>query len=194
MASRVTIRPRLLALSLTVALVVSIAGGYGLSRLLGDDDEVDANLDQPGEYDMPTGTAPSNEGASFPDVEVLDLEGQPVRTASLTGMPMVVNIWYSACGPCERELPAFAEVSAEYEGQVRFVGINPMDTVEKLESFAAEKGVTYENYRDPDLLFAEAVRALGFPTTVFVAADGTIVEQTNVLDANGLRSRVEDLL
>lgn len=194
MASRVTIRPRLLAISLAIALVVSVGAGFGLSRVLDDDEDVDATLDAPGEYTAPPDSASAANGEAFPDVEVLDLDGNPVQTGSLVGRPMVVNIWYSFCGPCERELPAFAEVSKQYEGRVRFVGINPFDDAATLIDFATEKGVTYENYRDEPGVFAEAVRAVGYPTTVFVSADGTIVDTTNTLDASGLRSRIEDLL
>jgi thiol-disulfide isomerase/thioredoxin len=194
MAARVSIRPRLLAVSLSIALVASIVGGYALRRVLDDDSGVDATLDEPGVYTEAPPAAASSEGDRFPDVEVLDLDGNTVRTGSLVGQPMVVNLWYSWCAPCERELPAFAEVSAEYDGRVRFVGINPYDSPETLTEFATEKGVEYEQYRDPPGLYAEAIRAVAYPMTVFVDADGTVVEQANVLDADGLRSRIENLL
>ena len=194
MASRVTIRPRLLAIVLTIALVVSVAAGFGVSRLLDDDDGVDARLDEPGVYTEPTDAAKPVTGDAFPDVEVLDLDGNSVRTGELVGQPMVVNLWYSTCAPCKRELPAFAEVSAEYDGTVRFVGINPVDPPDTLLDFARDKGVRYENYRDEIGSFTEAIRAVGFPMTVFVSADGTVVDQSGVLDAGGLRSRIEDSL
>jgi thiol-disulfide isomerase/thioredoxin len=194
MASRVTIRPRLLAIALAIALVVSVAAGFGASRLLDDDDGVDARLDEPGVYTEPTDAAQPVTGDAFPDVEVLDLDGNTVRTGALVGQPMVVNLWYSTCAPCKRELPAFAEVSAEYDGTVRFVGINPVDPPDTLLDFARDKGVRYENYRDEIGSFTEAIRAVGFPMTVFVSADGTVVDQSGVLDAGGLRSRIEDSL
>jgi thiol-disulfide isomerase/thioredoxin len=179
---------------LTIALVVSVVAGFGVSRLLDDDDGVDARLDEPGVYTEPTDAVQPVTGDAFPDVEVLDLDGNTVRTGALVGQPMVVNLWYSTCAPCKRELPAFAEVSAEYDGTVRFVGINPVDSPHTLLDFARDKGVRYENYRDEIGSFTEAIRAVGFPMTVFVSADGTVVDQSGVLDAGGLRSRIEDSL
>ena len=39
---------------------------------------------------------------------------------------MVVNLWYSTCPPCARELADFAAVEAEVGDDVRFVGVNPL--------------------------------------------------------------------
>ena len=55
---------------------------------------------------------------------------------------MVVNLWYSTCPPCARELADFAAVDAEVGDDVRFVGVNPYDTATTMTRFAADRGVT----------------------------------------------------
>ncbi|MBA2385689.1 MAG: hypothetical protein H0V69_01220, partial [Acidimicrobiia bacterium] len=82
----------------------------------------------------------------------------------------------------------------EYDGEVRFVGVNPIDDVDTMVDFADEVGVHYELFRDPDGRFTEAVRAVGFPITLFVDADGTVVAQTGEVDAEDIRRQVEQLL
>ena len=57
---------------------------------------------------------------------------------------MVVNLWYSTCPPCARELTYFAAVEAELGDDVRFVGVNPLDDVDEMQQFAADRGVDYE--------------------------------------------------
>ena len=54
---------------------------------------------------------------------------------------MVVNLWYSTCPPCARELADFAAVDAEVGDDVRFVGVNPYDTAPTMTRFAADRGV-----------------------------------------------------
>ena len=111
----------------------------------------------------------------------------------MLGEPLVVNLWFSTCAPCLKEMPEFAEVDAETD-DVRFVGINLYDPLDVMQRFAAERGVEYDLYRDVDSGFTDAVRAAQFPVTLFVASDGTITSQTGVLDADQLRTRVANLL
>lgn len=191
------IRPRLLAVSLAVAVVVSLAGGYILSESNNDDEATDVVLVVPGEVPEPVpslGTIPDFEGDRLPDAVVSDGEGDEISTASFIGEPLVINFWFSTCVPCARELADFAEVDAEVGDSVRFIGMNPRDSVQVMERFAGERGVTYDLFRDDLVDFQTQLEIAFFPYTLFVASDGTIVEQSGVLDADGLRKKVDNLL
>ena len=110
------------------------------------------------------------------------------------GRPMVVNLWYSTCPPCARELADFAVVHAELGEQVRFVGVNPVDSPAVMTRFAGERGVDYELLRDPAGAFGEQLGVAAYPATIFVARDGTVVGSTGVIDDDGLRERIGELL
>ena len=190
---------RLLAGSIAGAIVVSIVGGYALSRA-GDDSSSGSSddvvvLDTPGTAQIPSiETNPQVSGDALPVVDLETNDGETISTADLLGRPMVLNFWYSTCAPCKKELPAFAAVHAEFGDRVRFVGVNPYDVPEVNESFARDKGVQYELLRDPDGAYQSAIEIATAPFTLFVAADGTIVRQTGVLEEADLRQYVEELL
>lgn len=133
-------------------------------------------------------------GEPLPIVEVGDRDGNVVSSASFVGEPLVVNFWFSTCPPCARELPDFAEVHAEVGDRVRFIGINPEDSVQAMERFAGERGVEYELYRDDTSEFTDAIGAAAFPITLFVTPAGGIVSQTGPIDADELRTEIEKLL
>jgi peroxiredoxin len=194
----VAVHRRLLFGSLAVATVVAVGGGWALSRADGGgtDDAGDVvNVNGAGPVQDPTiGTNAQVSGEQLPDLELVDNDGDPVQLADLEGTPLVLNYWYSSCAPCKEELPAFATVAAEFDGQVRFVGVNPIDSAEVNESFARDRGVQYDLLRDPDGAYATTIGVSTAPFTLFVAADGTIVRQTGVLTADTLRSHVEELL
>ncbi len=88
---------------------------------------------------------------------------------------MVVNLWFANCPPCRRELADFATVDAEVGDRIRFVGVDPFDTVESMQRFASERGV------DVDVVYEEwaaqtALRYLVPPeevagSVVFLASD-----------------------
>ena len=180
-------RPRLLVGSLLAAIVIGAIGGYLWAEAFGPDDDG-------GSDPLTIETNDDVTGATLPDVEVSDADGDLVPVSSFVGDPLVVNFWFSTCPPCAAELPDFAAVHAERGDDVRFIGINPVDSVEVMEDFAGERGVTYELYRDDLAEFTDGIGAAAFPITIFVSSDGEIVEQTGVLDEAQLNARIDDLM
>jgi thiol-disulfide isomerase/thioredoxin len=190
----VRIRPRLLVVSLVVA--VAVIGVFAWTqRDTGDD--VDARLTDAGAVVTFPNDGLGNddvEGDTLPDVMLLDRNDDEVATSDLLGdRPLVINLWFSTCPPCARELPYFAEVDAETD-DVTFYGVNTIDSVEVMERFAGERGVEYELLRDWLAEFTDGVGAVAFPVTLFVTSDGTIVEQVGEVDADELRSHIDDLM
>jgi peroxiredoxin len=191
----VKIRPRLLVGSLVVAVAI-IGLVVWVQNSGGDDAGVDATLEDPQAVITYPNEGLGNDdvqGDPFPDVVLVDTGDNEVSTADMVGEPLVVNLWYSTCPPCAKELPSFAEVDAETDA-VRFIGVNTLDSLEVMERFAGERGVEYDLFRDEFAELADAIGATAMPVTLFVMSDGTIVEQTGVLDADGLRAKIADLL
>lgn len=129
----------------------------------------------------PTRTLAQGPGAPdavrLPDVLVSNLDGTPVSLPSLaSGTPLLINYWYAACPPCKEEMPALAALAREFSGRVTFVGINPQDDAETARRVAAERGTTYRQLLDSTQRSVDALQLTGFPTSVLVAADGSVIE------------------
>ena len=167
-------------------------GAIAWNRSADDGDDV-IRLDTPGEFIDPASTNPNYSGDALPEFELTNADGEDVRLEP-DGRPLVVNLWYSTCPPCARELGGFAAVDAEFGDQVRFVGVNNYDDADTMERFAGERGVDYELLMDPDDVVGRELRVLQFPVTFFVSADGDIVTQTGPLSENELREHVAELL
>ena len=191
MASRPTLPAPVIGL-----LVVGVVGLGALvwSRTVadgGDDDVI--RLDTPGEYADPAMSNPPNDGARLPAIGLQTIDGA-AATLSPDGRPMVVNLWYSTCPPCARELTYFAAVDADLGDEIRFVGVNPIDDVETMRSFAAERGVDYELLIDHDGSLGDALGVVQYPVTLFVSADGEILAETGPLSEGDLRSQIAETL
>lgn len=176
-----------------VSVLVIAVGSVAWSRAITGGNDVDALLDEPGSYILPNlVTNPPLQHDVLPAVDLLDAAGQDVQLVP-DGRPMVVNLWYSQCPPCARELADFAVVHEELGQQVRFVGVNPQDTATTMTSFAADRGVTYELLRDREGAFGEALDVVSYPVTLFVGPDGAIVDSTGTIDDDELRARITEL-
>lgn len=176
-----------------LALAVVGVGAFVWSRTIADDGNDLVRLDEPGEYADPAASNPPNDGASLPDIELTTADGASTVLRP-DGRPMVVNLWYSTCPPCARELTYFAAVESERGDEVRFVGVNPLDEVDEMQQFAAERDVDYELLLDRDGVLGDALRVIQYPVTLFVSSDGEIVAQTGPLNEAELRDRIDELL
>jgi peroxiredoxin len=191
------VRTRLVAATIALAVAAGvIAGSFALASALGDDPEYDGSftLDEPGVFQQPLDDVnEDSSGQRVPNTVLTDASGVEHRLSDLQGTPAVVNLWFSNCVPCRRELRDFATVDAEFGGSVQFVGVNPFDTVDAMERFAAERDVEYPLWRDTERAMSDALGVVGYPVTLFVAADGEILRQTGEIDADELRATIEEL-
>lgn len=108
-------------------------------------------------------------------------EGDDVALAGLRGQPMVINVWATWCGPCREEAPYFQALYEQAGEEVRVLGIDYDDPPpERALAFADELGLRYAQVADPDaLLKAPFGLSIGIPATVFVNAEGQVVERVH---------------
>ena len=123
-------------------------------------------------------------------------EGRPpVTLESLRGKPVVLNFFASWCGPCIREMPALQAIAEFYEGRVHVVGVTFNDRRPPARDVLERTGVDYPAAFDPnsDLAVDYAVRVM--PTTVFIGADGNLVERKDgEISERQLRTVIDERL
>jgi cytochrome c biogenesis protein CcmG/thiol:disulfide interchange protein DsbE len=90
------------------------------------------------------------------------------------GIPQLVNMWATWCGPCVREVPVLVQFAARAAGRVGVVGVDSEDESEKALTFAAQYGMHYASLVDPDGLVLRRYGG-GPPITLLVNAAGKVV-------------------
>ena len=164
----------------------------------GSDDVDSVVLDQPGVYQEP-GIAVNEDlaGSRLSQAVLETADGSAITVDDLLsrGRPVLINLWYSTCQPCKREMPALQAAFAEFGDRIDFIGINPQDSAATMTSFADEVGVGYELFRDPNGSFTVANGIATYPTTLLVSRDGLVIDQiAGELSSDEIRDAVSILL
>jgi len=118
------------------------------------------------DYDLPDlGPAPSLEHAT--------LDGGTARLADALGEVVVVNVWATWCPPCVVETPGFVDLSREFEGDVRFLGVSVDGDLEAVRAFVAKHDVPYPILVGPNRA-GPPLDAPLLPTTVVIDRRGRV--------------------
>lgn len=129
-----------------------------------------------------------------PLVELRRLDGTPVQLRTLTDKPMVVNLWATWCPPCRREMPALAAMQRK-RPDIGFVFVNQRESAQAVQAFLAAQGLRMENVvTDPAGQLGARTGSVGFPTTLFYDAQGTLrFRHVGELSEATLREKLETL-
>lgn len=118
---------------------------------------------------------PAKGSQVLPALTFACLGGGRLDLGRAPGVPTVVNLWASWCGPCREELPLMQQLAASGAGKVHVVGVVSKDGRPQAVSFAADAGATFPSAFDGqgDLMTRLGLR--GLPYSYFLDADGAVV-------------------
>jgi thiol-disulfide isomerase/thioredoxin len=187
-------RTRFFKQALIIFLIVVLA--FVTTRIINDTDTPSYTLSN--SIDLASDGIATNTlllGSQLPAIKLETVEGQEVSTQSLLNKPLIINVWYSTCEPCRRELPVLANADMQYRDLVRFVGVNIKDSATVAREFAAQYGVEFELLLDKNGLFISQLGIATAPVTLAIDQQGVIVSQkAGEISASELDELVKELL
>lgn len=140
-------------------------------------------------------TNQDNIGTHLAEVDLTTLTGASISTNLFLGLPVVLNIWYSSCEPCRREMPVLAKAHQQYGDKIRFIGINIQDTAQVAKDFYNKYGADFELYLDTNGRFIGATGIATAPVTLAINPEGVIIDQiAGELSTARLNELVRELL
>ena len=170
---------------LAVALVSTVLAGLVTALVLSfvlDDEETAGGpapvvtlAPGPGDGTVPQAPGAGEAAPEFAFARLDDPDAAEVAFDDFRdGRPAIVNFFYRNCPPCVVEMPALQAAYEAYGDRVAFLGLSYQESVEDGRELVERTGVTYEIGRDPAGEIITGFSGVGLPTTVFIAADGTI--------------------
>lgn len=123
----------------------------------------------------PCPAAANRIAGGLPHVTLPCLDGKgSVDLAGLRG-PMLVNVWFSACQPCQKEAPLVQQFDAAAKGRVAVLGVDAEPYPNDGLDFAISYRLSYPSVSDQHLEAQTKLGVQGFPSTYFVDAAGHLV-------------------
>ena len=138
-------------------------------------------------------------GSAASEMELIDVNGEPVTLSSFLGKPVVINFWAAWCPWCIYEFPAYEKLYQEYGDRVQFIMADLCDgsyeTEETAMAYIAESGYTFPIFFDKKDQSYYNFGYTGIPASVFINADGVIVAaHVGAMDENSIRTALESIL
>jgi thiol-disulfide isomerase/thioredoxin len=129
-----------------------------------------------GVFALTSATLLRYEPQPFPShVALRALDGSPANPGAAQAGGYVVNLWASWCGPCRREMPMMMEEAEGAPVPVYFV--NQGEAPAAIEAYLERAGLPAERILlDPASGLGAAIGSRALPVTLFVGADGAIVD------------------
>ena len=113
-------------------------------------------------------------GKAFPTLSLETIDGSIIKTDSLKGKVIVVNLWFINCYPCIAELPALNKLVKEFqEKDVVFLAIS-LDSKERLESDFIPKHKFDFTVIPASQKHVDILGRTGFPTTYIIDKNGNV--------------------
>lgn len=122
------------------------------------------------------------------DFIVTDLEGKTIKLSALKGKVVVLNFWFTRCGPCIVEMPKLNELVEEFKNkEVVFLAIT-FNKKGIVENFLDEKIFNYTIAPNAnDVITMYGVQS--YPTSIIINKKGEIV-----LKEIGYRTNIKTVL
>ena len=102
-----------------------------------------------------------------------------------TKKAVLINFWYSTCGPCVNEFPYMQSAYEKYQDKIEIIGLNNYagDNDAAVKLFKETMGLTFPMAKDYSRLGA-AFDLAGYPTSILIDRYGTIC----LIEVGGLTS------
>jgi thiol-disulfide isomerase/thioredoxin len=115
-------------------------------------------------------------GKLAPEAIFKNPDGGDIAMADFKGVPTLVNLWATWCGPCIKELPTLDKLAEAHavDGDLGVIAVSQdMKPQAEVTAFLARLGVKHVGaYHDESMALSGALGVQVMPTTILYGSDG----------------------
>ena len=117
-------------------------------------------------------------GEPAPEFVVVDIHGDTLRLSDFRGRHVLLDFWFTTCGPCIEDTPELVEIYSKKQTHgLEIIGISVDKSREAVLRYVEEHGIEWpqvievENETKP----TEIYHIGGFPSYVWIGPDGVVI-------------------
>lgn len=124
------------------------------------------------------------------DFVITTVDGEEMKLSEILKekQAVVLNFWYTGCGPCKNEFPLLQAAYEAYSDKIEVIAMNPTDisrdTVEGIKAFRDDNGLTMPMAVCSSQWFG-ALGINAYPTTVVIDRYGVVCLITGTVEEPG---------
>ena len=119
------------------------------------------------------GVTPVEVNFAAPDVQITDLQGNPVALSDYRGQVVLYNAWATWCPPCKAEMPVLQAYYEKYKDQgFMVIAIEDGQPIDEVTAFARQYGLTFQVWPDLEWKATTAWGIEALPTSYVIDRDG----------------------
>tara|TARA_B100000809_G_scaffold261328_1_gene310002 strand:+ start:767 stop:1969 length:1203 start_codon:yes stop_codon:yes gene_type:complete len=125
-------------------------------------------------------------GKKAPTWELSNSNGTKVNLNDLKGKITIIDFWYKACGPCNKQMVKLQELHDKYsEDKVKFIGINTIDDPieDKIDLFLKNRNITMETVFDGKTIESD-YQVTASPALFVIDQNGIIIHNIDGYSSN----------
>ncbi len=121
------------------------------------------------------GTAKLGLGDVMYDFSVTIAGGETVQLSEMLKEKdmVLLNFWYSTCGPCDSEFPYMQKAYDRYQDKVGIIALDPLEDAAAVATYQGLKGLTFPMAAAP-AAWSQTFSVSGYPTSIVVDRYGVI--------------------
>ena len=109
------------------------------------------------------------------DFSLESLDEEIVSLSDFVGTPVMVNFWATWCPPCRAEMPIIQEFAEAHQDELAVLAVNAGEDRPTIENFVENSDLDALIFLiDPENSVASLYRVPGFPTSLFIDAEGML--------------------
>jgi thiol-disulfide isomerase/thioredoxin len=110
-----------------------------------------------------------------PQLDLTDMQGNPVSLADYSGQVVLVNNWATWCPPCQSEMPTLQAYYDDYSGEgFAIIAIDAGDPLADVAEFVKAYGLTFSVWPDLAQKATVAFRNPGLPSSYLIDRQGIV--------------------
>lgn len=111
-------------------------------------------------------------GMPIPPAMLIDTEGGIVHLGGEQDKPTLINLWFTTCVPCIREMPALNLLKEKYGDRVNFVSMT-YEYKSEVDKFLQNRAFNFSHIANANDQIQE-ISTSPYPENIFVGKDGKI--------------------